>query len=392
MKSDASLIEDNLDAAPEALRPPRGNPRFPAIDGLRGFAALAVVVYHADQFTGAQDTILGRICAHGDIGVTVFFLITGFLLYRPFFAAAVGDAPLTPARLFYWRRILRIVPGYWAALVVLSPLLVYAPPAAIPNFLFLQAYSPRYALSGIPPAWSVSVEMSFYLLLPVYAGQLARYCRRVPCRDRWRRELWLLGTLAVASFALRVVVARFAPSHPHLLETLPGTLMWFTAGMALAVVSVEPRGLATRLHQLASRPWACWTLAALVYAATLVTTRNNAQSVLVFLAYLVAATLLLMPLVLQDFRRFAGGRLLRSRFVAWLGLVSYGIYLYHYPIMRHIALHTGSSLGDFALLAVVGVTMAITCGALSYYIVERPALKSKDTTAVTRLKKAARLA
>ena len=60
-------------------------------------------------------------------------------------------------------------------------------------------------------------------------------------------------------------------------------------------------------------------------------------------------------------RRFAGGRLLHSRPAAWLGLVSYGIYLYHQPIMQHIHLHTGSTLGNLLLLGIVGGTIAITC-------------------------------
>lgn len=377
---------------PEAVKPPAGNPRFPAIDGLRAFAALLVVVYHADQFALAENTVLGRIFAHGDIGVTVFFLITGFLLYRPFFAAAVGDAPLTPTSLFYWRRILRIVPGYWLALIALAPLLAYAHPAAIGNFLFIQAYWPKWARSGIAPAWSVSVEMSFYLLLPVYARILARRWDGLPRQDRQRRELWLLGSLALASFTFRVLVSHFQPNHPYDLDPLPGTLMWFCAGMGLAVISVEPRGIATRLHQFAAHPWACWTLAGVLYLATLVTMRNNEESTIVFLAYCAAATLLLMPIVLRDFHRFAGGRLLHSRPAAWLGLVSYGIYLYHYPIMSHIHFHTGSKVGNFVLLATVGATIAIACATLSYYIVERRALSLKNAVTLARLKKAVRLA
>lgn len=379
-------------STPEAVKPPAGNPRFPAIDGLRAVAALAVVVYHADQFTGADNTVPGRIFAHGDIGVTVFFLITGFLLYRPFLAAAVGDAPLTPTGLFYWRRVVRIVPGYWTALIVLAPLLTYAHPAGLPNFLLIQSYRPAWFLTGIPPAWSVSVEMSFYLLLPVYARQLAKRYKDLPRRDRQGRELSLLGTLAIASLVLRALMSHFLPNDPELVDALPGILMWFCLGMALAVISVEPGGLGRPLHQLAARPWACWTLAGLLYTSTLVTARINTESLIVFVVYGVAAALLLMPIVLRDFHRFAGGRLLHSGPAAWLGLVSYGVYLYHYPIMQHIHPRTGSTLGNFALLAAAGVAIAITCATLSYYIVERPALSLKSAATFARLKKAVRLA
>lgn len=380
------------ESTPEAVRPPSGNPRFPAIDGLRAFAALTVVVFHADQLTGAQNTVPGRFFAHGDIGVTVFFLITGFLLYRPFFAAAIGDAPLTATSLFYWRRLVRIVPGYWVALIVLAPLLVYAHPAGIPNFLFIQVYRPgEWSRSGIGPAWSICVEMSFYLLLPLYAKGLARICRGLSRQGRQRLELRVLATLALASLAFRVLLPHVLPnqpSRPFYLDPLPGTLMWFCAGMALAVISVEPSGWGTRLHRLAARPWACWTLAGALYGATLVTTDYNEQSSVIFVVYCAAATLLLMPLVLRDFHRFAGGRILHARPAAWVGLVSYGIYLYHFPIMTHLHPHTGSTVGNFALLAVVGAAIAITCGALSYYIVERPALSLKNTATFARLKQA----
>src|SRR5437763_8260480 len=162
----------------------------------------------------------------------------------------------------------------------------------MPNLFFLQAYWPTWTRTGIPPAWSISVEMSFYLLLPMYARQLARICDGLPARYRQRRELQLLGTLALASLAFRVLVSHFQPNHPYDLDPLPGTLMWFCAGMALAVISVKPSGLAARLHQFSARRWACWTLAGVLYAATLVTTQNNEESLIVFLAYGGAATLL----------------------------------------------------------------------------------------------------
>jgi peptidoglycan/LPS O-acetylase OafA/YrhL len=345
-------------------------------------------MFHADQFTRGQNTAVGRVLAHADAGVTVFFLISGFLLYRPFVAAAFGDAPLASVSLFYWRRLLRIVPGYWVALLVLAPLLSYAHPLGLPNILLVQSYWPRYgdAVSGIPPAWSVSVEISFYLLLPLYASRVAHACYGYPRRKRRRRELSLLAVLATASFALRVAIAHSVQHHQYLLVPLPFTLLWFCAGMALAVISVEPTGAAAPISRLAAQPWLCWALALAAYGATLATARDSAESPAVFIGYAAAATLLLMPIVLRDFQHFAGGRLLHSRGAAWLGLVSYGIYLYHYPIMAHIHLHTGSTLGNLAALAALGVAVAVACGALSYYLVERRALALKSSAAFARVR------
>jgi peptidoglycan/LPS O-acetylase OafA/YrhL len=173
-------------AAPDVVAPPAGNPRFEAIDAMRGLAILSVIAYHADQLASPSgtypiNTVLGRALSHVDVAVAVFFAITGFLLYRPFFAASIGDAPRVPTRVYYWRRLLRIVPAYWLALIVLAPILTYAHSLGLPNFPFAQVYDPSQARSGIEPAWSVCVEMSFYILLPASGSsrlRCARSCTR----------------------------------------------------------------------------------------------------------------------------------------------------------------------------------------------------------------------
>jgi peptidoglycan/LPS O-acetylase OafA/YrhL len=344
------------------------------------------VVFHADQLTDASHTILGRVFWHAELGVTVFFLITGFLLYRPMFAAAVGDAPPTPTALFYWRRILRIVPAYWIALIVLAPLLIYAHPLGLANILFVQIYRPAWTRSGIPPGWSVCVEMSFYLLLPVYARTLQGRWGTLDRLSRRRRELQLLAVLAVASLAFRELIS-VAGISQYATDPLPGTLAWFCIGMSLAVISVHPHP-AGRLHRIAEHPSWCWGAAAAVYALTSITLEESEHSIVVFAAYGLIAALILLPIVLGTPVRFSGGRLLQTRVVAWLGLVSYGIYLYHYPIEQHIHLHAGSTTANLLLLGAIGAAAAVACGALSYYIVERQALRLKRAGAVARLRRA----
>jgi peptidoglycan/LPS O-acetylase OafA/YrhL len=367
---------------PDAVTPPAGNPRFPALDGVRAFAAIAVVLFHADQFTSARHTIIGHLFWHAEIGVTVFFLITGFLLYRPMFAAAVGDAPPTPAALFYRRRILRIVPAYWIALLVLGPLLIYARPLGLPNIFFGQIYRPRWARSGIPPGWSVCVEMSFYLLLPLYARILQWRWGSLDREERRGRELRLLGVLAVASLAFREMLL-LGHVSPYLADPLPGTLAWFCVGMCLAVTSVQPHP-GSLLRRLAAHPCSCWCAAVGLYGATLLTPDESDQSVIVFSLYGAIALLILLPVVLSPPGNFTGGRLLQTPLVTWLGLVSYGIYLYHYPIEQHLHVSTGSTAANFALVGAIGVTVGVACGALSYYTVERQALRLKNASSLHR--------
>src|SRR5919199_254708 len=96
--------------------------RFPMFDGLRAVAALAVLCFHAAYFAGigVTDSPLRPYAGRLEVGVSVFFVISGFLLYRPFVRARLESEPAPHAGAYAWRRFLRIVPGYWVALTVVA--------------------------------------------------------------------------------------------------------------------------------------------------------------------------------------------------------------------------------------------------------------------------------
>ncbi len=91
---------------------------FPCFEGLRALAAMMVVVHHAASLAGPESTPHAiRVPAEVmDSGVAVFFVLSGFLIYRPFAAAHHGGRPLPASLAFWWRRLLRLVPAYWLAL------------------------------------------------------------------------------------------------------------------------------------------------------------------------------------------------------------------------------------------------------------------------------------
>ena len=106
------------DTVPDAVAPPPHHPRFPLLDGMRAIAVLSVVLVHTT--VGAHDTpILGPLLAHTNIGVAIFFLISGFLLYRPFIAHRGGGPAAPSVDQYAKRRVLRIYPAYWLVLTVL---------------------------------------------------------------------------------------------------------------------------------------------------------------------------------------------------------------------------------------------------------------------------------
>jgi peptidoglycan/LPS O-acetylase OafA/YrhL len=369
------------------LEPPKGNPRFPQIDGLRAIAALLVFAYHVTYQTRALVfASYADVAQHLDVGVAVFFAISGFLLYRPFVAARMG-ARRRRLRDYARARALRIAPAYWVALTVCA---LYPGLTGVFTgdwwwyYGFLQVYSPERALLGLPVAWTLAVEVSFYLLLPVYAF-LVGLLLRTPLRRWWMPfELTLLIVLSAALLKLQ---------EQQTTMSIIATFDWFAVGMALAVLSVwvGRRATTPRWVLLVRRwPWALWACAIAAFAFlcygidafTDPTVWRYRDAVYVSLLRALVSLLLLAPLVLASDRvRALPGRFMTWRPVAWLGIVSYGIYLWHLPVLVAVwRLHLDNAvLGNQTLSYLVfGLPPTIALAALSWYLIERPALSLKD--------------
>lgn len=390
------------DAAPPVVAPPPGHPRFPLIDSLRAIAAIAVVLCHAGGLTVASGA---GFISHAEAGVALFFAISGFLLYRPLVSARLNGARRSALSSYLRRRILRIVPAYWLALTVLAiwPGLTGVFTGRFWVFYgFGQIYNNGYALEGIGPAWTLCIEITFYLLLPVYAAGVSVLLARLPRRRQVAAELALLGAIAVGSLAYRYVL-RADTSLSFILNALPTHLDWFAPGMALAVLSAswQDRPLPRAAALIARRPLisvgfavAAYTVVSLavggpypftigVHTALLYT---GPEDVARHVLYAAAAIGLLVPAVLGS-----GGRIrhaLSWRVLAWLGLISYGIYLWHQPLLVEIC-QPGPELGcrfhgvpglhrsPLLALTVTTLILAVACAAASYYLVERPILRFK---------------
>lgn len=363
-----------------ALAPPPGNPRFPLLDAMRALAALAIVVYHAaaeTEFTKVNE--LGAYTARLDVGVTLFFLLSGFLLYRPFAAARHEGRPPIRVRDYARRRVLRIVPAYWVALTLLAlwpGLDAFWDGDWWRSYAFVQNLSGASTIQGIFAAWTLCIEVSFYVLLPFLAVAIGRVAG-----TRWRVELALLVALAVVAVAGRALILELG-GGPGLRNSLAGYLDWFVYGMVLALLSIVWR------EREPVKPWLAWSGAAVAFwlvSTQLGLTRGLfvddgvAAEIGEHLLYALVAALLLLPAI------FGTGGLLRralaSRALAWLGLVSYGVFLYHGPLVRWLDDRgvedwlPGSGLVSLTLF---GLAAAVACAAASYYLVERPLLRFKD--------------
>ena len=380
-------------AAPSpAVAPPPGNPRFPLLDAMRALAALAIVLTHTAGVSDFNtDNALGAYTARLNMGVTLFFLLSGFLLYRPFVAARLEGRPPVRIRDYTRRRVLRIVPAYWVALTLLAlwpGLPAFWDGPWWRSYSFTQIYWLESTVNGIFPAWTLCIEISFYLALPFIAVAVGRIAG-----TRWRVELALLALLAVASVALRSAL-QVDGGFFVLQNTLATYLDWFVYGMALAVLSVVAHGRSNgALRLVERRPWLPWAAAAVAFwfvATQLGLPRGfflvytNVNYLGEHLGYALIAVLLLLPAI---FGTAGGGwprRLLAWRPLAWLGLVSYGIFLYHGPLVLWLKRESADTWlpgSGYLSITLPALAMAIAAAAVSFYLVERPALRFKDRAA-----------
>jgi peptidoglycan/LPS O-acetylase OafA/YrhL len=382
---------------------PRRPPRFPSFDGLRAIAAGTVLGVHVAFVSGLtlRNVAVGIYTSRLEIGVAVFFLISGFLLYRPFVVAHLAGERDPVTRSFWIRRLLRIVPAYWVALFVTTTILHesigpggwegYAT-----HYLFLQIYFPAQILSGITQAWTLCVEMSFYLMLPIYAAIVGRGRAIQSPRQRLSRAFVGLVVLVVISLVWRFVVLSFQGEGPLLRamgDWLPATFDLFALGMLLAALSAWTHQHDSEPGWMSSRwfPWASWLLAIVAFwgVSHLGLSREGLyQKTYLDIArqtlYGVFSFFLLLPAVFGPQRQGAIRRFLEWWPMASLGVVSYGVYLWHQTLIDQLVKHYQQWFGMRLFFNVGFWAMfdeifgaAVVVAAVSYFVIEKPALSAR---------------
>lgn len=379
------------------MGPRGGQEAFPLLDAIRALAAISVVLVHVTVFSGAfTHPVIGRLLAHLDVGVPVFFVLSAFLLYRPFVAARVDGEPRLGFGEYGKRRFVRIAPAYWLVLTVAA---VVPGVAGVLSgnwwayYGFLQPL-PVYTMGsdctadvlrcGLPATWSLTVEVLFYVTLPLWVLAVDGLARR------WRRSqlsldlAMIAGLCAVSAFVL--ISQPTSDLYEFLLFSPLGRGCWFAVGMALAALSVHversprrPRGL----ELVARRPGLPILGAAIIYVLVvtlllrpLPLLRPPLEVPWRFLvenfAFAAIAGLVVLPAI---FGLTGGGltrRTLAQRPLLWLGMVSYGIFLWHYPVVILLVDH---GVTDFTALTALTFAITVPCAAASYYAVERPLMR-----------------
>ena len=345
---------------------------LPAVEGMRACAAMGVVVTHVAFQTGHSSGASGRLFGRFDLAVAVFFALSGFLLWRGH-AAAARDLGARPRTGHYLRsRVVRIMPAYVVAVVVILTLLPDAdhasPTVWLANLTLTQIYVPLTLTGGLTQMWSLSVEVSFYLALPV----LALLARRLPVRAR----VPMIAALGALSWAWGWVPGHAAEGiNP--LNWPPAFFSWFAAGMLLAEWVHSGVGLP---HRIARRRlvMAVVAVAAYLVAASplagpegLVPGTPAQFAVKTAMGALVAFALV-APLVLD--RPDTGHRLLGTAAMVTLGRWSYGLFIWHLAALAMVfpVVGTFPFTGNMPTVLVVTLIFGFAIAAVSYALVESP--------------------
>ena len=348
--------------------------RVASLTGIRAVAALLVMATHAAYTTGKYTHgYVGLVYSRMEIGVPIFFVLSGFLLFGPWVRAVADDRPSPSVARYAWHRVRRIVPAY--AITVVVAYIVYQFRTAGPNpghswsgllrnLTLTQVYTDNYMYSyihqGLTQMWSLAVEVAFYVVLP----PLTYLLLAVLCQRRWQPRLLLTGLAALSlitpGWLALVHTTNWFPDGARL--WLPTYLAWFIGGMMLAVLSV----MAQQTYAVVCLPLAmiCYLIVSTPLGGEPTTSPAKLWEALAKAAfYAVIAMLAVAPLALGNRGWYA--RALASRPMVWLGEISYEIFLIHLIVMDfamvevlHLHIYTGNTVALFAVTFVMTVPLA----------------------------------
>jgi peptidoglycan/LPS O-acetylase OafA/YrhL len=375
---------------------------FPTLNALRAIGAIMVVLTHSAFNTGRINYgWTGAMLARFDFGVTLFFVLSGFLLSRPWFLAAARGEDRPSARHYLWKRALRILPLYWLVVVVA---LALDPKNAdadwvdwVSNLTLTQLYFDGLLPSSLTQMWSLCTEVAFYVVLPLLC--LLFLGRRDRGLDL-RRILVGAGVLSVLGVVWQVVVTQIPGSEGHYAQWLPGYLPWFMVGLAFAAISasltVSPRD--HLLTRLGGDLTGCWVLAVAIFAVActplagprLLLVPGAWEAGLKVVLYAGSGAFFVLPLVFGPERDGWVRQRLSGPVPYWLGEISYGVFAIHMLVLNLVfsMLDLTVFTGRFLTVAVLTLGITIALASVSFYLLERPFLRLKNVRFFSRMEPA----
>jgi peptidoglycan/LPS O-acetylase OafA/YrhL len=366
-----------------------------ALDSLRGFSTILIVVYHTSFVSGYTVEHTDSIGAYIDrlnIGVAIFFVLSGFLIFRPFAHSLIHGSPLPKTRNYYLKRAARILPGYWLALFVLAgldALTIVNTSGFIRNVFIVHSFTEHNVFTGIRQAWTLAIEMSFYVVVPAFAYVFVRQTKRRNGPVVLSTLLKALSFLFLGAYAFRLFIHQI---DFWFLDTahiwLPSHMDTLALGMGLAVLVEAPASAKTLLkvkNFIANHTGSfvvcsvfVWLISANINMAIGLNRTEFHIDLLGHFLYGIASVLLVAPFCVDSQALLV--KAVSFRLFTWLGTISYGIYLWHMAFLggnfaEKYMPYTEND-GQVLLRFLVVLPASIAIASLSYYVLERPIMRA----------------
>lgn len=351
------------DRAGDAHHPAPPTRRFgnvPALSGLRGLAVVAVLYHHLPTGNGPR--------AYGAVGVCAFFALSGFLITALLMREWDKTGTIRASE-FYRRRVVRLLP----ALVVFLPIVIiwcaWLGYDETREALFTVLWISNWARINDEPmgvlahTWTLAIEAQFYVIAPLLF--------LAAVRGRFARRPWILPAALAALVALwRASLWLFADGLAHWADG--GLLIYVTRAtdtrLDAILIGVATAFVFTRTRIVVPGWVAACAFAALV-AMGFTDPEGDAMITVGMAAAVVCSGVIILHLVTAESPL---KQALSSRVLVYLGLISYGLYLWHLPVYK--LLYTQFDGLPWGVVAVVAITLSLTLASLSYRFVEQPFL------------------
>ena len=345
--------------------------KIETLDGLRGFAVLMVVIHHIPPIDGGifwkAVNAIPVYLKVGYFGVDIFFVLSGFLITR----ILIKDKQREDFsfKRFYLKRALRIFPIYFLTLLAVGFLFSWDGMLPVAMYYSNYYFATNFAPNAMRHTWSLAVEEHFYLIWPllIYLLPLSK-----------AKKVILYGFPAFAILAAIVTSIAYDRGQADALMYMGTAYRILTLSLGASFAFIE-KGLIGRSNRVILRlcgaAVSVFAISVLLDNYGLFRTLPEQLKNLVFLTP-VSCLIFLIAIGVEG-KRNAINWLLTNRPVKFVGKISYGIYLYHYPII-FVFLMTGHPQAVAPHELILPLLLSFVAAVASYYLVEKRLLKLKD--------------